>query len=61
MGYVPSVWTVARYPNGSWDTGGKPDDPDYAECEVFRVLATGRDQAKKLAQAERRKLMRKSK
>lgn len=37
------------------------DDPDYAECEVFRVLAENRDQAKKIAQAERRKNLRKSK
>lgn len=54
-------WTVARFPNGSWGTGGRMDDPDYAECEVFRVLAESRDQAKKLAQAQRRKDMRKSK
>lgn len=55
------MWTVARYPNGSWDTGGRMDNPDYAECEVFRVAAEGRDQAKKKAQAERRKNLRKSK
>jgi len=55
------MWTVARYPNGSWDTGGRMDDPGYAECEVFRVAAESRDQAKKKAQAERRKNLRKSK
>lgn len=55
------LWTVARYPNGSWDTGGLPDDPDYAECEVFQIDASSREQAKKLAQAQRRKNLRKSK
>lgn len=49
------MWTVARFPNGSWATGGKVDDPDYAECEVFRVSATTDKEAKKKAQAQRRK------
>lgn len=47
------LWTVARFPNGFWSTGGKPTDPDYAECEVFTILATSREQAKKRAQARR--------
>lgn len=55
------LWTVARFPNGSWDTGGPPDDPCYSECEVFQVDASSREQAKKLAQAQRRKNQRKSK
>ncbi|WGX45679.1 hypothetical protein P7I94_00185 (plasmid) [Pseudomonas aeruginosa] len=41
------VWTVARFPDGSWSTGGSPDDPDYALCEVFRIEADSRDEAKK--------------
>lgn len=48
-------WTVARYPNGSWDTGGRPDDACYEGCEVFVVQARSRDEAKQRAQAERRK------
>lgn len=44
------VWTVARFPDGSWCTGGRPDDPDYALCEVFRIEAESRDEAKKKAQ-----------
>lgn len=35
-------WTVARFPDGSWTTGGKPNDPDYANCEVFEVDANDR-------------------
>lgn len=54
------LWTVARFPNGFWSTGGKPTDPDYAECEVFAILATSREQAKKKAQARRSTSMRKA-
>ena len=46
-------WTVARYPSGSWITGGRPDDPDYAECEVWVIGAETRDAAKRKAQAKR--------
>lgn len=48
------VWTVVRHPNGMWGTGGRPDDQAYIEAEVFRVIANGREQAKKRAQAMRR-------
>lgn len=47
------LWTVARFPNGSWSTGGKPTDPEYALCEVFQVRASSREQAKRLAQSLR--------
>lgn len=46
-------WTVARFPNGSWSTGGSPDDPDLAECEIFIVEADSPEKAKKKAQAKR--------
>jgi len=48
-----TMWTVVRFPNGSWSTGGRPDDPEYALCEVFEVVAGCRNEAKKLAQAVR--------
>ena len=51
MGW-PIAWTVARFPNGDWSTGGRPSDPDYSECEVFVVMAHSRDEAKKKAQAK---------
>jgi hypothetical protein len=47
------LWTVVRFPNGDWSTGGKPTDPDYAECEVWQIEASSRDEAKKKAQAKR--------
>ena len=47
------LWTVARFPNGSWSYGGKPTDPDYAECEVFRIAAVEGKAAVKKAQAKR--------
>jgi hypothetical protein len=47
------LWTVARFPNGSWTSGGKPDAPDYAECEVWQIEADHRDQAVKKAKAKR--------
>lgn len=31
------LWTVARFPRGEWSTGGKPNDPDYAESEVWQI------------------------
>ncbi len=33
------LWTVVRFPNGSWSYGGKPTDPDYADCEVWQIEA----------------------
>lgn len=53
------LWTVARYPVGTWDTGGKTSDPAYESCEVYQVLAESRDQAKKKAQSTRSSLVRK--
>lgn len=47
------LWTVARFPSGMWSTGGKPTDPEYEHCEVFQVLASSRESAKKKAQAMR--------
>lgn len=47
------LWTVARFPNGSWTTGGKPDSPDYAQCEVWQIEASSRRDATKKAQAKR--------
>ena len=49
-------WTVARFPNGEWTTGGAPTDRDYAECEIFVVDARSRCEAKKKAQQERRRV-----
>ena len=54
------IWTVARFPNGHWSTGGRTDDPSYSECEVFQVLANSRDEAKKKAQAKRSRMNRAS-
>lgn len=51
-------WTVARFPAGNWTTGGKPTDPDYAECEVFVVEAPNREAATKKAQAKRSRMRR---
>ena len=47
------LWTVARFTSGLWSTGGKPTDPGYAQCEVFTVLATNREEAKRKAQSRR--------
>lgn len=55
------LWTVARFPAGVWTTGGTPDDPDYADCEIWQVLATSREQAKKKAQYLRSRNIKKDK
>lgn len=47
------LWTVARFPDGSWSYGGKPDSPDYAKCEVWRISAFTSDQAVRKAQGKR--------
>lgn len=49
-------FTVVRWPNGSWSTGGKVSDPDYERCEVYVVPFTTDAAAKKQAQAIRRRL-----
>jgi hypothetical protein len=48
------IWTVVRFPNGSWSYGGSPDSPDYAECEIWRIPATTAKIAVEKAQAKRR-------
>ena len=55
------IWTVVRFPNGSWSYGGQATDPDYAECEVWRLAALTGKAAVKLAQAQRRRDQRKIK
>jgi len=47
------IWTVVRFPNGSWSYGGKPDSPDYEQCEVWRIAAESAKEAVKKAQAKR--------
>lgn len=53
------IWTVVRFPNGTWSTGGKVSDPEYTDCEVYRVPADSREAAKKRGQALRSRLKRK--
>jgi hypothetical protein len=54
------LWTVARYPDGSWGTGGSPNDADYAHCEVYQVPASDRDSATKKAKLLRKGELRKA-
>jgi len=49
------MWTVARWPGGTWDTGGKPSDYDDS-CEIFTIEGTDRAVVKKKAQGHRGKL-----
>lgn len=55
----PRFWTVVRFPNGSWSYGGRPNDPDYALCEVFRISARDGQDAVKKAQSQRSRNKRK--
>lgn len=55
------LWTVVRFPNGSWSYGGKPTDPDYEECEVWQIFAKSSASAVKQAQALRSRANRKAK
>lgn len=47
------LWTVVRFPNGLWSYGGRIDDPDYSECEKWRIDAETGPQAVREAQAIR--------
>lgn len=51
-----STFTVVRFPNGSWSSGGPVSSPDYERCEVYVVPAQPEAAARKQAQAARRKL-----
>lgn len=53
------LWTVVRFPNGSWSYGGKPTSPDYELCEVFQIEAASGTAAVKKAQAKRSRQKRK--
>lgn len=55
---MKKMWTAARFPDGSWTAGGRADDPDYACCSVYRVLAETLQEAKRKGQAEHRKALR---
>ena len=47
------LWTVGRFPSGEWTSGSTPADETYAECEVFQVMASSREQAVRRAQSKR--------
>ena len=47
------MWTVVRFPSGTWSYGGSIDDPSYKGCEVFRISAFTSKQAVRKAQAKR--------
>lgn len=48
-----SLWTVVRFPDGSWSYGGKPSDPDYSKCEIWQIPASSPEEAVKKAQKKR--------
>ena len=54
------LWTVVRFPDGEWSSGGSPDDPDYADCEVFQVASATRENAVRRARAKRSAASRRS-
>ncbi|WP_025140891.1 hypothetical protein [Achromobacter sp. DH1f] len=49
------LWTVVRFPDGSWSYGGKADDSAYELCEKWRLLSRTGQHAVKLAQGRRRR------
>lgn len=53
------LWTVVRFPAGSWSYGGKPDDPDYAECEIWQIEDSNPHAAIRKAQSRRAYQMKK--
>ncbi|MFK8770423.1 hypothetical protein [Aeromonas caviae] len=53
------IWTVVRFPAGVWSGGGSRNSPDYSECEVYLAHADSFDKAKKKAQSNRARLVKK--
>src|SRR3546814_13207442 len=51
------VWTIVRFPDGSWSYGGKPSDSAYEFCEKWRIPAVEAKQAVKLAQSRSRRTL----
>lgn len=49
-----TMWTVARFQDGSWTADGDLSDSTYVGAETFRVSAQSRESAKKKAQDLRR-------
>lgn len=47
------LWTVVRFPDGSWSYGGRLDSPDYALCEKWSTFAVDGKTAVKLTQRRR--------
>ncbi|WP_252108946.1 MULTISPECIES: hypothetical protein [unclassified Halomonas] len=55
------LWTVVKFPNGSWSYGGPVLSPEYADCEVYCIEAPGPKTAVKKAQTIRARLKRQGK
>jgi hypothetical protein len=49
------IWTVVRFPSGTWSYGGRMDAPDYELCEKWAIEATSGREAVKKAQGRRRR------
>ena len=55
-----TLWTVARFPDGSWTYGGPPDSPDYEFCTVYQIKASTPTVAIRRAQGRYRRAQKKS-
>lgn len=53
------LWTIVRFPDGTWSGGGKPSDMDYKNCEVYRIPGTSYEDARRKAQGVRSRLAKK--
>jgi len=51
---IDGIWTVARFPNGNYGSGGRRDDPDYQGCEIWEIQADSREEALKKAKQKRK-------
>lgn len=50
---MEKLWTVVRFPDGSWSYGGRLDSPEYALCEKWSTFAVDGKTAVKLTQRRR--------
>jgi hypothetical protein len=57
---VNQLWTIVRFPNGSWSGGGSISDSAYDQCEKWQVRAASYTKALKAAQGLRARARKKA-
>lgn len=54
------LWTIVRFPDGSWTFAKHPNAPIYSECEKWEISASSLEQAIQKAQIKRSRARKKA-